>query len=257
MNLLVAVGCFAAASVRYLLMVGLYYAAVYRVMREPLGAFKINKQDPTPKMMGSEIFWGLLNNVNFAVVGVVVYEFYKQGWLRVFLDFEAYPWIYHLLLVPVLLLLHDAYFFWIHWAMHKTRLGRWLRHDVHHGAHNVSPWSAFSVHPFEGLLEVAFRLITLMAIPMHPLDFLFFEILTFALNIIGHSGYEFFPRNFATSPVTRMKSCATFHYMHHQNGGTNLSLFFNHWDRLMGTLNPDYEKFYAQVMKERRPWRRT
>jgi lathosterol oxidase len=87
---------------------------------------------------------------------------------------------------------------------------------------------------------------------MHPIDFIFFEILTFALNIIGHSGYEFFPSFFAKSPLTKMNSCATFHYLHHLNGRTNLSLFFNHWDRLMGTLHPDYEKEYEKVIDVRK-----
>lgn len=89
-----------------------------------------------------------------------------------------------------------------------------------------------------------------MVIPMHSSTIIIFALISFSLNIIGHSGYEFFPKGFATSPFTRIKSCATFHYLHHKNGNYNLSLFFNYWDRLMGTIHPDYEKFCEQTMSK-------
>jgi sterol desaturase/sphingolipid hydroxylase (fatty acid hydroxylase superfamily) len=243
---------FLIASARYLLMTALYYWVVYKIFQKKLFRFKIKKAIPSPPMIHSEMYWGLLNNVNFAIIGIIIFQLYRGNHLSLFPDFHTFSWLYHGALMLGLLLLHDTYFYWIHWLMHNTSLGVWLRHDVHHQPENVSPWSAFSVHPFEGFLEVIFRLFTLWLIPMHIYDFIFFEILTFGLNIIGHSGYEFFPSNFAKSPLTRFKSCATFHFLHHKNGRTNLSLFFNHWDRWMGTLNPEYETFYKKVTNERK-----
>lgn len=250
--LLVGAACTVLATLRYLLMVGIYYGVVYKWKAKELLRYKIEQTFPKSQEVKSEMYWGIVNNINFGIVGMFVFFLYRSDLLS--LDFNLVhfsPW-YHIFLLVFLLYAHDAYFFWIHYLMHTTKLGKWARHDVHHSAHNVSPWSAFSVHFGEGFLEVAFRAITLAFIPMHPLHFIAFEIITFALNIIGHSGYEFFPKSFATSPLTQHNSCASFHYLHHQDGRTNLSLFFNHWDKWMGTLNPQYKTFYQKIMSQRK-----
>ncbi len=239
------------ACARYLLMTGAYYGIVYNALDPSLRKFKINARLPAVFDVRHEIKWGLLNNINFGLIGAFTYWLYKNNFLKVYLDFHRYPLWHYGILTLALLALHDAYFFWLHFLMHKTVLGQWLGHKIHHDVENVSPWSAFSVDPREGFMEVLFRPFILAVIPMHPWFFVFFEILTFALNIIGHSGYEFFPRFFAMHPLTRMKSCATFHYLHHVNGNTNFSLFLNFWDRLMGTMNPRYEQFYQAVIEQR------
>ncbi len=71
-------------------------------------------------------------------------------------------------------------------------------------------------------------------------------IITFALNVIGHSGYEFFPRDYSKSPLTRLNSSATFHYLHHKNGNTNFGLFLCVWDRMMGTMHPEYDAYFEK-----------
>jgi lathosterol oxidase len=243
--------CILLASVRYLAMTGIYYGIVYKTLGPTLRRFKIDPQSPGDSDVHHEIKWGLINNINFGLIGAFTFWLYQKGYLKIYTDFDRYPLWHYLALTLILLALHDAYFFWLHYLMHKTRLGKWLGHNIHHHVENVSPWSAFSVDPREGFMEVLFRPIILILIPIHPWFFVFFELLTFALNIIGHSGYEFFPRFFATHASTRMKSCATFHYLHHVNGNTNFSLFLNFWDRVMGTMNPRYETFYQSVMEQR------
>lgn len=243
----IAVGMFALASLRYLIMTGVYYGVVSKLFSKYLWRFKINRLPTSKPMMGLEIKWALINKINFSIFGCFTYFLYEMGYLKLYFDWNERGTWYGIAIIGVLLLIHDAYFFWLHYLMHHTRFRRFFRHHIHHQVNNVSAWSAFSVHPIEGFFEVALRSIVLLTIPMHPLTFLAFELISFALNIIGHSGYEFFPKNFASSAMTRMNSCATFHYMHHQSPGHNLSLFFNFWDRLMGTLHPNYETFYAEI----------
>ncbi len=237
----------AASCLRYLLMTGTYYAIVCKLFDRKLGKYKINSERASGKVMRSEMTWALLNNVNYAILAVVAYLMYERGFLRLYFDWHDYGTIYGVLVVPVLLLAHDAYFFWVHYLMHQRPFRRISHHVVHHQFHNVSPWAAFSVHPIEGFVELLFRPILLMLIPTHPYSLIAFAILSFALNIIGHSGYELFPKSFATSPLTKFSSCATYHYLHHRNSNYNFGLFFNIWDRVMGTMNPEYATFYAST----------
>mgnify|MGYP001177162074 CR=1 FL=1 len=238
-----------AACVRYLVMTSAYYAVVYKHFDERWAKYKIEPQKPTAKDIRHEIKWGLLNKINFFFYGLLIYWLYDHGHLALYTDWGAYPWWYGWLIIPVLLFLHDAYFFWSHYLMHTRFFRRLTRHDVHHGVRNVSPYSAFSVHPAEGFLEMAFRPVILVLIPIHPVTLGIFLIITFALNVIGHSGYEFFPRNYPTSPLTRFGSSASFHYLHHKNGNTNFGLFLCFWDRMMGTMHPDYDTFFDERAK--------
>lgn len=172
--------------------------------------------------------------------------------MKIYTDINEYGVAYAILIVPALLLLLDTYFFWHHYLMHRSFFSEFSKHNIHHTVHNVSPWSAFSVHPIEGFVEILSRPLILFLIPLHPYSIISFLVLTFALNIIGHSGYEFFHKSYAKGFGTKYLSSATFHYMHHQQGNYNFSLFFNIWDRLLNTIHPDYESFYMEVKNKQK-----
>ena len=115
---------------------------------------------------------------------------YEVGLLRLYFDWNEYGTLYGLAVIPLLLFAHDAYFFWVHYLMHSRRFWRVSHHRVHHQFHNVSPWSAFSVHPVEGFIELLFRPVLLMLIPLHPYSLIAFAILSFALNIRDTSSFR-------------------------------------------------------------------
>jgi lathosterol oxidase len=68
-----------------------------------------------------------------------------------------------------------------------------------------------------------------------------------AFNVLGHCGYEIFPRWFLGSGAGRFLNTPTHHAMHHEKVGANYGLYFNVWDRLLGTNHPDYERRFAKV----------
>lgn len=239
------------ACIRYTVMVGAYHLVVYKIFKTRLKKFKIKEEFPAKKVVLEEAKWALLNKVNFGFVGIGTYILYQKGYLKVYHDLDEYGILYAILIVPVTLVLLDTYFFWIHYFMHHPRFAKKSNHRVHHLFKNVSPWSAFSVHPFEGLIEILSRPLLLMFIPLHPYSILAFLLITFGLNVMGHSGYEFFPKNYPRIPLLNLGSCSTFHFLHHRDSCYNFSLFLNVWDRIMGTMHPDYEKFYDEVMANR------
>ena len=67
-------------------------------------------------------------------------------------------------------------------------------------------------------------------------------------NVAGHSGYEFHPRWFVKSWLGRIMNTPTNHVMHHEKLRGNYGLYFNLWDRLMGTNHKDYEKRFEEVV---------
>ena len=45
----------------------------------------------------------------------------------------------------------------------------------------------------------------------------------------------------------RILDTPTHHIMHREKVGSNYGLYFNWWDRLMGTNHADYERRFARV----------
>jgi sterol desaturase/sphingolipid hydroxylase (fatty acid hydroxylase superfamily) len=83
-------------------------------------------------------------------------------------------------------------------------------------------------------------------LPTHPLAAgLWLFYMTF-MNVAGHLGYEFLPRGFASHRVFRWHNTPLHHNMHHSRVHCNFGLYFNLWDRLMGTNHPHYEDEYER-----------
>ncbi|MEO6039199.1 MAG: sterol desaturase family protein, partial [Saprospiraceae bacterium] len=153
-------------------------------------------------------------------------------------EIDQYGWTYLLLSVPLLLLVHDAYFYWIHRLMHHPRLYRSV-HLVHHRSVNPSPWAAYAFHPGEAVLEAGVIPLILLLIPVHPISFFAFITLMLWFNVYGHLGYELFPLRTYTHPLGRWLNSSVHHNLHHEKFNGNYGLYFNIWDRLCGTLRAD------------------
>lgn len=232
---------FILTSLRYLLMGVLYY----NIMNKYFTKFKIIPDKFSWDEHKQEMFWALLNNLNFAFWGAIMYWMYKNGWTLIYTDVSQYGYIYVVLTVFLLLLTHDTYFYWAHRSMHYWNwMWRLSHHSIHHKFKNPSAWTAFSVHPVEGFLEIAYRPLIIMILPIHPFAIIGFALISFFLNILGHSGFEIFPRGYAKYPLTQLGSSATHHFLHHRDQKYNFSLYFTIWDKLMKTESPNYnEKF--------------
>ena len=122
-------------------------------------------------------------------------------------------------------------------------------HKVHHQSHNPTPWAAFAFHPLEALIEIAIVPLAILIIPFHPIVILLFSTWSIIWNVIGHAGYELFPFWFVRHPFFRWFNTATHHNMHHLKSNGNFGLYFNIWDRLMGTNFPDYEQTFESVKR--------
>lgn len=149
-----------------------------------------------------------------------------------------YGWWYTLLSLPLLLVLHDSYFYWVHRAMHHPVLFRRM-HRIHHLSRTPTPWAAYSFAPAEALMMALFMPAMLALIPLHGVVIFIFLALMIVRNAMGHSGIEFHHQRWIDTPLD-ITTTITHHDMHHQHLNGNFGLYFTWWDRWMGTELPGY-----------------
>ena len=71
-----------------------------------------------------------------------------------------------------------------------------------------------------------------------------------AVNVLwgtlGHSGVEPFPARFRSVPGLRLLGTSTFHAEHHEHPGYNFGFYTLLWDKLFGTLDPEYDALFRK-----------
>lgn len=182
----------------------------------------------------------------FAANGVGISLAAMNGLLPIYLEIGDYGWLWFVASVVLLILAHDTYFYWLHYAMHRNRaLGR--MHWLHHRSFNPSAFTSYAFHIGEAVLHAVFLPIFLVAVPTHPVAILIFAIHMTLRNAVGHCGYELFPARRDGRPMFDWMTTVTHHDLHHAKAGSNFGLYFTWWDRWMGTENPHYHREFAQA----------
>ncbi len=241
---------FLIVLLRYLFFAGGMYWLCWVKNRERWQYRRIQPKFPPVSMLWSEFRWSLFTVVIFAVSGALALEAWERGHTRVYLDIAEYGWPYFFLSVALLALTHETYFYWTHRWLHHPRLFKRF-HGVHHDSVNPSPWASFSFHPVEAVIQAVILPVMVLLIPAHPAAILILLTLMTVLGVINHTGYEFYPKNFATHPVWRYVISATHHQMHHEKFKGNYGLYFTLWDRWLGTEDLGYPRRYAEVVARR------
>jgi len=119
-------------------------------------------------------------------------------------------------------------------------------HLVHHKSTNPSPFAAYAFHPLEAILEAGIFVVFLFTLPVHFYHLFFFFLFMIIYNVYGHLGWELYPKGFSKHWLGKWINTSVNHNLHHQYFKGNYGLYFLFWDRLMGTIRPDYdEKFEA------------
>ncbi len=152
----------------------------------------------------------------------------------------------------LIVVLHDAYFYWIHRAMHTKRLFN-ATHLHHHKSRTPTPWTAYSFSSWEAAAEAAFVPLFLLLTSTLGLEYAGFAMLLFLWhmiirNVMAHAGHELFPAGWVDSPFTSWISTTTHHDLHHSSGH-NFGFYFTWWDRWMGTEHPRYAEEFRKNAK--------
>ncbi len=119
-------------------------------------------------------------------------------------------------------------------------------HGVHHCYEDPRPLTLFVLHPLE---VVGFGGLWVAILCLHRFSLggmLLYLTFNTLFGTLGHVGVEPLPAGFARWPFVRRVGTSTFHARHHQRPGHNFGFYTTLWDRLFGTLDPEYEAGFAR-----------
>lgn len=225
--------------VRYLWGAGGVFLIVWVLFKNKLQGRKIRTKTPKVRQMVREFAMSMVTVCVYGLVGFIIYYGRQYDVISFYEGSFAENFLYSSGALLLMIVAHDAYFYWTHRAMHIPGVMKYI-HGEHHKSMNPTPWTAYRFDAFEAASHALFMPIFLVLVPVNFSIIILFLGHMIVRNAVGHCGYELFPRTWATNPVMGIITLVTHHDMHHSNGKYNFGLYFSYWDRWMGTENPDY-----------------
>jgi sterol desaturase/sphingolipid hydroxylase (fatty acid hydroxylase superfamily) len=129
----------------------------------------------------------------------------------------------------------DAYYYWVHRALHTEPLFRWV-HRVHHRSVTPSPLTAYAFHPFEALLTGMMLPLYMWVVTPDMQAVWTIAGLSALSTVLVHCGHELVPRTLREVGVGRWLVTPGRHDLHHSSGGRwNFGAYFVVLDRLVRT----------------------
>jgi lathosterol oxidase len=211
---------------------------------------KISSRDPKPRQWKRELYQSLRSIAVFTLVNAAIVCAARSGWTRLYRNIDDYGWVWFFLSMGMMIVVHDTYFYWLHRLLHHPRLYRAI-HQTHHLATNPTPWGAYSFGIVEAFLQVAVAPLIVVTIPVHPVAYGLVMLFQIQFSVSGHCGYEIYPQWLLRWRITSVVNAVTHHAMHHEKFHSCFGLYFNVWDRLMGTNHPDYDLWVERLTRDR------
>ncbi|QUL39183.1 sterol desaturase family protein [Erythrobacter sp. JK5] len=234
---------------RYLIAAGVL-TAILLVFRRWAGHRRIQQKNAQGSDYRREILSSLRTVFVFGVTTLTTLLGKELGIIK--LELETTTLLTLIWQTALIIVVHDAYFYWIHRAMHTRRLFR-ATHLHHHKSRTPTPWAAYSFSTWEAVFEAAFMplflLITsLMGVAYAGLAVFLFLWHMIIRNVMAHAGHELFPAGWVDNPLTDWISTTTHHDLHHSDRH-NFGFYFTWWDRWMGTEHPRYKEEFRKHAK--------
>jgi sterol desaturase/sphingolipid hydroxylase (fatty acid hydroxylase superfamily)/ferredoxin len=186
----------------------------------------------------------------FAIMDVFILYLESKGYTQVYFDISKYCYLWLGLSFFIVLFLDDMFFYWSHRAMHMPRFYK-IFHKVHHESTDPSPLTAFAFHPTEAVVEYFIGFVLPFLLPLNFGVLITWQIFSMLNNVLGHLGYEVYPKGWVKFPLLKFKTASTHHNMHHQLFNGNYALYFTWWDKWMGTEFKDYETRHEQIFERK------
>ena len=236
---------FLMVTLRYFLVAGIFFVVFYVWRPERWMHRKLNQKPYREKQFRKEVKWSVITAFIFAIVGACGVVGWQKGWIKVYLQITEYPWWWLPLSFFIAVMLHETYYYWLHRWMHHPRIFR-IVHKVHHDSNITSPWTAFSFHPIEGLLQAIFLPTLLCFLPMH-LYVLILQLSFMTLSsVVNHLDIEIYPPKFHKHFIGKWLIGATHHSLHHKQFRYNYGLYFTFWDKWKKTESSLYPRLFVE-----------
>lgn len=232
---------------RYVLGAGGVYLLVNVFLSRRLEPRKIRRERPALRQMQREVMVSMRTVLLFALIGAtLITGGVRIGLISIDETVSERGALYFLFNVGMLILLHDAWFYWTHRLIHMPSLFR-IMHRLHHRSHNPTPFTAYAFNIGEALINALYLPVVLVLLPSSGAAIFVFLVHMILRNAIGHCGYELFPARPDGRPMIDLLTTVTHHDLHHARPGFNYGLYFTWWDRMMGTEHPQYHQAFARA----------
>ncbi len=194
-----------------------------------------------------EVFWSTTNLVVSAfVLGGLTTYLKSNGWIT--FDQSPAEWWVILLEYALYFFAFDAYFYWGHRIMHIPGIYE-LIHKTHHRSMSPTLLTTVSVNPLESLVNGGFVPLFTAMFVVHQETFALIAPTNIIMGVYVHNGYEFLPRWWNKTWITKWFITTTFHDQHHRYFRGNYGGYTTLWDYAMGTVRPNYESGFEAVKK--------
>lgn len=230
---------------RYLLVAGLFYGIFYIWLPHRWQQRKISQRAYKPGQLKKEITWSMITALLFAVSGAVMLVLWQKGYTKIYTNVNDYSLWWLPLSLFIAMFVHETYYYWLHRWMHHPKVFR-IVHKVHHDSNTTSPWTAFSFHPLEGLLQAVFLPALMMVLPMHLYVIITQLTIMTLSSVINHLDIEIYPKKFHKHFLGKWLIGATHHALHHRQFKYNYGLYFTFWDKWKATESPTYESLFEE-----------
>ena len=241
----VLTGSFMFDFTRYIgaaLLIGL---VVWVMARTRLAGRKLQQRQATGADMRREFLQSVRSCVVYALISLVVVSLMKAGVLHPI--GRSAGWASTIALLVLMIVLHDAWFYWTHRALHHPALYRRF-HLAHHRSVTPTPFAIYSFSVGEAAINAMFVFLWQIFVTTPGVVFISFMLFQVLRNGMGHAGYELHPRWWLSTPLTRWINTTTHHDLHHSGGfNHNYGLYFTWWDKAMRTEHPRYAETFAKV----------
>lgn len=216
-----------------------FWLVVWVLLGSVLASRKIRTDKPSARQLALEFAVSLRSLAIFSTIGALLFMVERAGYLPGPALAASWGWGWGIVSLILMVVGHDAYFYWTHRLVHDPRLFRTF-HRRHHRSHNPSPFTAYSFDVAEAAMQALFVPIWMFIVPTEWAVVGFFMLHQIVRNTMGHSGYELFPARRGGKPLFDLLTTVTHHDIHHAEARWNFGLYFTWWDRLMDTEHPDY-----------------
>ena len=213
----------------------------YSFGKQYLNDLKIQSNFPQKQDFVREFCYSLSSSIVFIIViYLMVFEPEISNKTLIYNKIEDFGVFYSFRSIIMIVIFHDAYFYWTHRLLHLPFFFRKV-HKIHHQSHNPTPWTAFSFHPIEALINIAVFPILAFLIPIHKYILLAWWLWVVLGNILGHLGYDPLKKHLHRFPFNKF-IMSSHHNLHHQKSIVYFGFYFNFWDKIMKTNSFEYQK---------------
>src|ERR1700677_4474391 len=198
----------------YLLVGAAVFALILHLRKAGAFRFLIRTPNSRPTQVHREVFNSALSVVLYNAVQLVT----RVGVLAIgfVVTVGAHLALWEVVIsFPLVLVTHDAYFYWTHRWMHHPALFRFF-HWEHHKSQAPTVFTSYSFSIPEAIVQGLFGVFYVALFPATFATLIFFQFVEIFHNLAIHSGIDVFPRTLVIHKRWGWLAGPTYHDLHHR-----------------------------------------